>query len=314
MALVIISRRSLSSSKTRTLSTGFFAGLVVLALLVTLGLGVFIGGKVRGVADLHELASALAAAQEAQKIPDPSPVLIDRIGELSARMVQLELEASGLAERLDVVKEFAQRMQKDRVPLGPVAKTPPASGGPFIEPFNSRAESTDEDAQKTPDAILNEVEQHVERISLLLMGLDKGATDVSLAHMAFPGRLPVLKGVRTSGFGNRKDPFNKKPAFHSGVDFSAPVGTSVQASAGGEVIFSGKIGGYGNVVEIDHGAGLVTRYAHLSKLLVKKNQIVMPGELIAKIGNTGRSTGPHLHFEILKDGRFVDPAIYLKRF
>jgi len=316
MAFVILSRRNLSSSKTRTFSLEMFSILVALAWLTTLGLGVFIGSRLHRYENFSEMASPIVSsvAQESAGSVGSETVLVDRIGELSARMVQLELEASGLSDRLDTVKEFAQRMRGDRVPLGPVAKTPPASGGPLLEPFTNSDESAQNASEKSPYASLIDIEQHADKVSHLLINLDKSAAEISLAHMAFPGRLPVQKGVKTSGFGNRKDPFNRRAAFHSGVDFAAPVGTPIQASAGGKVIFSGVIGSYGKVVEIDHGAGLVTRYAHLSKLLVKKNQVVTPGQLIAKMGSTGRSTGSHLHFEILKDGRFVDPAMYLNRF
>jgi len=317
MAFVILSRRHLTRSKTHTISLEFFGSLMVLALLAVLGLGLFIGNRMHRSVDSFEAAPAFASStqQESQASQDSSPDLVERIGELSARMVQLELEASGLAERLGVVKKFEQRMQMDRpVPLGPVAKTPPASGGPWLEPLASAAESVRDEPQQTPHAALTGIAHHIDRISRLLSRLDRRAVEVSLAHMSFPGRLPVLKGIRTSGFGNRKDPFNRRPAFHSGVDFAAPIGTPVRASAGGKVIFSGVLGSYGNVVEIDHGAGLVTRYAHLSQLMVRKHQVVAPEQLIAKMGSTGRSTGSHLHFEILQDGHFVDPALYLKRF
>jgi len=316
MAFVILSRRNLSSSTARTLSLEAFIGLITLAMLIVLGLGLLIGSRAHRLTDDSGTASprSLSEPKEPQEPQNYSQVLVDRIGELSARMVQLELEASGLAERLDAVKEFAQRMQEGRVPLGPIAKTPPASGGPLLEPLINRHRLESDASRQTLDVTLRDLAHQADSVSRLLTGLDRSAAEVSLAHMAFPGRSPVKKGIRTSGFGNRKDPFNRKPAFHSGVDFAAPVGTPVHASAGGKVVFSGIIGSYGQVVEIDHGAGLVTRYAHLSKRLVKKNQIVTPGFLIAKMGSTGRSTGSHLHFEILKDGHFVDPSLYLKKF
>jgi len=317
MAFVILSRRNLTRSKTRTVSLAFFGSLMGLVLLVTLALGLFLGSKMSRWAAFPDLApvSARQAQQVSQTSPDPSPALVEHIGELSARMVQLELEASGLAERLDVVKKFEQRMRMDRpVPLGPAAKTPPASGGPLFEPLPSVVGADRDTPKQTSGSALTDIAHHIEQISRLLTRLDRRIVEVSLAYMSFPGRLPVLHGIKTSGFGNRKDPFNTRLAFHSGVDFAAPVGTPVRASAGGKVVFSGTLGSYGKVVEIDHGAGLVTRYAHLSKIVVKKHQIVEPEQLIARMGSTGRSTGSHLHFEILKDGHFVDPALYLKRF
>jgi len=333
MAFVIVSSRNLARSMARTISLEFFVGLLVLILLLVLGLGVLIGNKLHRstdalAIDLHSALSDPSAIPT--EPPDPSPALVERIGELSARMVQLEIETGSLTERLDVVREFAQRMHIDSaVPLGPVARTPPAAGGPLLAPRLPDVESVDdvsgadlqgtgtddlESAAQSPQATLTRIEYRIGKITRFLTELEQRAADVSLAHMAFPGRPPTTKGVKTSGFGNRSDPFRKKRAFHSGIDFAAPIGTPIHASAGGKVVFSGVLGGYGKTVEISHGAGLVTRYAHLSKLLVKKHQIVEPGQLIAKMGSTGRSTGPHLHFEILKDGHFVDPALYLKRF
>ena len=111
--------------------------------------------------------------------------------------------------------------------------------------------------------------------------------------------------------GNRVDPFVHRHAFHAGVDFAAERGTPIRSSAGGTVAFAGFRPDYGWLVEIAHGNGLTTRYAHASKLLVKVGAVVFPGEPIAIVGSTGRSTGPHLHFEVLRRGSHVDPRLYL---
>jgi len=351
MTFVILSRRSLATSTARTISLDFFVGLAALVVVVAAGLGLFIGSSLRGN------GSAAVDAVRAGDDDGPHPAaLIERIGELSARMVQLELEAGGLAQRLEAVKEFGQRMEMlQSPPLGPVARTPPApSGGPLLKPQGPGAADgatpkTALPAAKTapqlpegirhlpldnvppgntpdmpnaapghnpagPHAALRGIEENIAQLAQLFSSLDRHASEVSLAHMSFPGRAPVAKSIRVSGFGNRIDPFRKKAAFHSGIDFAGPSGTAIQASAGGRVIFSGVRKDYGKTVEIDHGAGLVTRYAHLSELIAEKDQVVMPGQVIAKMGSTGRSTGSHLHFEIIKDGRFVDPSVYLRRF
>jgi murein DD-endopeptidase MepM/ murein hydrolase activator NlpD len=127
-----------------------------------------------------------------------------------------------------------------------------------------------------------------------------------------PVHKPTLSATRISStFGNRTDPFTKRKAFHSGIDFAAPWGSTVLAAGYGKVTFVGQISGYGNVVEITHSNGLVTRYGHLSSFIVKEGAIVSTGTPIAKVGSTGRSTGPHLHFEIRRDDNAVDPARYL---
>jgi murein DD-endopeptidase MepM/ murein hydrolase activator NlpD len=127
---------------------------------------------------------------------------------------------------------------------------------------------------------------------------------------------PIHKPVKTmtrvsSIFGNRKDPFTGRLAFHSGIDFAAPRGTTVLSAGAGIVSFVGQISGYGNVVEVTHSGGLITRYGHLSAFLVKEGDPVSTGSPIARVGSTGRSTGPHLHFEVRRSDNAVDPARYL---
>ncbi|MGL4636858.1 MAG: M23 family metallopeptidase [Beijerinckiaceae bacterium] len=116
----------------------------------------------------------------------------------------------------------------------------------------------------------------------------------------------------TSGFGSRSDPFTRSLAMHTGIDFRAPTGAAVRATGSGKVIDAGRIGGYGNMVEIDHGHGLTTRYAHLSSIEVDVGDNVAKGELIGRVGSTGRSTGPHLHYETRIDGDAADPMRFLR--
>ena len=128
-----------------------------------------------------------------------------------------------------------------------------------------------------------------------------------------PDYRPVKGGRISSGFGYRRDPFTGKTAFHSGIDIAAPKGTAIYAAGAGKVIFAGyHSGGYGYLVEIQHNNGLKTLYAHCSKLYVKVGDFVGKGDHIAAIGSTGRSTGPHVHFEIQLNGKAVDPRKYVK--
>jgi murein DD-endopeptidase MepM/ murein hydrolase activator NlpD len=115
----------------------------------------------------------------------------------------------------------------------------------------------------------------------------------------------------SSGYGNRTDPFTGGRAFHSGIDFSAPRGKTVLSAGAGKISFVGERSGYGNTVEVTHAGGIITRYGHLSAFLVAVGQTVDTGTPIARVGSTGRSTGPHLHFEVRRDDRAVDPNIYL---
>lgn len=353
MALVILSAESMTRSKTRTVSVKAFLGCLLGGMAMVLAGGVWLGygfsrvvleGSDGPIGSAHALEVNPVAMVEVRVAPPPaedkpfalgsgftlpaeSRHLVERFGELSGRMIQLETEALELATRIGVIEEFEERIRPDEtndVPLGREARTPPGSpsGGPMLRPVEGadqgNARTTDSDVRDLFNAPLTDdlirIEQNIERLADVFAELDSLATAMNHAHMAFPGRKPVHQVAITSGFGNRIDPFSRRRAFHSGVDFPAPRGTPIYASAGGKVIYAANRRHYGLTVEVDHGAGLVTRYAHASKLLVKKGEVVMPGQEIARIGSTGRSTGPHLHFEILKDGHFVDPSIYLARF
>ncbi len=154
-------------------------------------------------------------------------------------------------------------------------------------------------------------------------GLAQNANEVLLALERFEfarsalSEAPVLHPLETSRrvssyFGNRRDPFGGSSAFHSGMDYPAPRGTSVSAAGAGKIVWSGRRNGYGIMVEIEHANGLITRYAHMSETLVEKGQMVDAGTQIGKVGSTGRSTGPHLHFEVRREGNPVNPADFLR--
>jgi murein DD-endopeptidase MepM/ murein hydrolase activator NlpD len=152
-------------------------------------------------------------------------------------------------------------------------------------------------------------EQHVYRVGLARAQVDR----LNRTIAAVPLRKPVLGEIDiSSGFGMRIDPFIRAPALHTGMDFRAETGDPVRATADGNVTIAGWQGGYGKMVEIDHGNGLATRYAHLSDIGVKVGQRVRAGFIVGKVGSTGRSTGPHLHYETRIGGDAVDPRKFLR--
>jgi murein DD-endopeptidase MepM/ murein hydrolase activator NlpD len=178
--------------------------------------------------------------------------------------------------------------------IKPKLPSPDAVGGPLLPATDGPESSTLID-----DA--NSVATALERFKAA-----RGAADLAPVHK------PLVAATRTSStFGNRKDPFTGRLAFHSGIDYAAPQGTKVLSAGAGTVTFVGQISGYGNVVEITHANGLITRYGHLSAFLSKEGQKVTTGTPIARVGSTGRSTGPHLHFEVRRSDTAVDPARYL---
>jgi murein DD-endopeptidase MepM/ murein hydrolase activator NlpD len=149
-------------------------------------------------------------------------------------------------------------------------------------------------------------------------GLDRSLSELEglfqqrrLELAATPDRAPV-QGRLSHGFGWRKDPFSGEREFHKGLDIVTATGTQVQAPADGVVTRAGRFGDLGKTLDIAHGYGFVTRYAHLSQILVSPGRSVRRGEAIGLVGSTGRSTGPHLHYEVFRDGRQVNPAKYLR--
>ena len=158
---------------------------------------------------------------------------------------------------------------------------------------------------------LDLLEHQVEDRELQLRLLKELVQSRSLAHEARPSGWPVDSGWISSYFGWRKDPFHGRKAFHKGIDFAARTGVTIRAMADGIVEFAGRKKGYGNLVEVYHGDGYLTRYAHAEELLVREGEKVARGTAVAKVGSTGRSTGSHLHFEVVKDGKIVNPLNFV---
>ena len=162
---------------------------------------------------------------------------------------------------------------------------------------------------KPPQPGADAFERQLDRIKMARLQIDGYAH----ALLAVPVRKPVTGDVETnSPFGVRRDPFLGRPAIHTGIDLRGDAGEPVRATATGSVTIAGRRGGYGNMVEVGHGNGLATRYGHLSEIDVKVGQTVRIGEVVGKIGTTGRSTGPHLHYETRINGEAVDPQKFLR--
>ncbi|HVI29111.1 M23 family metallopeptidase [Hansschlegelia sp.] len=260
-------------------------------------------------ADAGDSGSALAYAAKPQ--PLESRAALDDIGADEA--AGSSRSPSNLSERLSTSIDEAEQRQA-RTLEGIAAKTGQrrrtlekvydavgarkpaltdgkARGGPF-EPLPARALS---------------FEARVAQISAeqaAVEALDRGLANVPL-------RTPAPRAPVTSGFGARSDPFLGRLAFHAGVDFEEAYGETVKATAAGQVTVAGPTGGYGNMVEIDHGGGLTTRYGHMSSIAVTPGQTVKLGTTLGRVGSTGRSTGPHLHYETRVNGEAVDPFRFL---
>ena len=183
----------------------------------------------------------------------------------------------------------------------------PGIGGP-----SSFGDEANQDILAAMEETLGSIASQLQSQENKLHTLDVMLTSRNLRKEVFPQGRPVEKGWISSHFGKRADPFTGKQEFHRGVDFAGQYYSNVISVAGGVITEADSRSGYGGLVEIDHGNGYVTRYAHNEKLEVKVGQTVKKGQVIAKMGSTGRSTGPHVHFEVLKNGVRVDPMKFIR--
>jgi len=295
MAFVMIATGATSRSPVRTLPVRPLIALAGIAALALLASGGAVGYWLAD-APFRPVASAVVAAPE----PMVLPFTLEQVGAISGRLFRLESEAAQLSKRIGVLNSDAPAAARAPRLQGAGSQSLPAgaAGGPLLP---ARSDAADLGAI---DAQLGRVEQQIASVA-------SAAAEQTLALMRLPTRLPIAGAELTSTFGNRTDPFAHTHAFHAGLDFAARVGTPIASAAGGIVAFAGFKRDFGWVVDIDHGNGLMTRYAHASQLLVRAGEVVVPGDRIAMVGSTGRSTGPHLHFEVLRAGDQVDPKRYL---
>ncbi len=221
-----------------------------------------------------------------------------QIGELQARLMRIDNQAEKL-------QKFAKEKFKsnEKIPKPSQGKSA-SQGGPFI-PEKNLSES---ELQSFIDQLTLDIERHEEYYNYL----ESIYLKQSVLRDTLPSASPLNTPFNSSSYGWRIDPFLGVRAFHEGLDFSAEVGQPIKATAAGFVISTEMSPEYGNMVRISHGSGLETRYAHASKLLVKEGERIKKNQVIALVGNTGRSTGSHLHYEIRMNGASLDPRKYLQ--
>ncbi|RLU00417.1 M23 family metallopeptidase [Ketobacter sp.] len=283
----------------------------LLVLLAVVGLGLAAAGGVAGGFWLKQAQhsspgdlvtflkgdianNAEKVAQARKQAEDQLVAMTVRMAELQARLMRLD----ALGERLvEVAKLNGGEFEFSRVP---------AVGGP------EESEQLELDRPTflaDLDQLAADIEAREQQLEVLesLLENRKLRQEVSIA-----GR-PVTWGWLSSRFGRRTDPFTGRPAWHAGVDFAGKEGSDIVSVGSGVVTWAGERYGYGLLVEVNHGGGITTRYAHAKEILVSVGDIVKQGEPLARMGSTGRSTGPHVHFEVRQNGKAVDPARYVYR-
>lgn len=304
MNVILLSRRDGRARQFNLARPRTLGGLLALTALSVVGvftLGWQLGkGVHREIALAETTRFAAVLAQQKQEIAGLKQQLqlrIDamamRIGEVNAHIIRL----NALGKRLTEMAEIDSReFDFDRSP---------PSGGPEGEGVSAQI----------PDlsAMLARLEQRADLRGSQLAALENVILTRELKEEIHPEGRPVASGYISSYFGERADPFDGRETFHKGVDFAGSIGSDVVAVAAGVVTWAGERSGYGKLIEINHGDGYATRYAHNSRTLVSIGQTVKRGEAVALMGSTGHSTGPHVHFEVLHNGRQVDPLSFIGR-
>jgi len=277
---------------------------LVMVIAVVFGLGYRLAATNDAAEQYQEFVAAWQdeLGQKRQEIEQTQQDSKEQVRALTIRMAELHAKLI----RLDALGEHMIRTTGvDAAEFD--FSSPPALGGRDVQGADEAYQAPD--FLRSIEALAFGIEQREQKLEVLnrVLGNKEFESDRYLS-----GR-PIKKGWLSSYFGRRNDPFTGKLAWHKGVDFAGKEGSDVIAVAAGVVTWSGDRYGYGNLVEINHGGGYVTRYGHAKELLVKVGDVVDKGQAIALVGNTGRSTGAHVHFEVLRAGNAVDPMRYVNR-
>ena len=303
---LIFLKDNASKPKTLSISKTLIAGIAISFML--LSSAVFVLGAYMAEVD-HALVKHYKRiapyqlekeiAKERQKLTDLKADLKNNLAGLSSRLGGLQAQVS----RINAVEKRLARVANIDIEAYDFSNEPAQGGSDSI--------SVDFDVNSLSNDIL-QMEDKLSEREAAIESLGVSLSEMVLKEGQTPEGMPVRKGWISSGFGWRASPFTGKKQFHKGVDFPARHGADVIAVADGIVVRSERERAFGNVVEINHGDGLRTLYAHNSKNVVTVGQSISKGDKIAEAGSTGRSTGPHVHFQVYKDGKAVDPNPYIK--
>lgn len=306
MNVILLSRREGRARQfdlAHPVTLGFVAALALGILGTAFALGLQLGtGHTRtlGLGESTRWATVLAE-QKSQitelksQLQERVDAMAMRLGAINAHVIRLDALGKRLTEMADIDnREFD------------FGRDPP-TGGPEADGEGVSAQMPD------LSKMVSALEARVDLRDSQLAALENVILARELKEQIHPEGRPVAGGFISSYFGEREDPFSGREAYHKGVDFAGAQGSSVVAVAAGVVTWAGQRTGYGNLVEINHGDGYVTRYAHNERTLVAVGQTVKRGERVALMGSTGRSTGPHVHFEVIRNGRQVDPLSFIGR-
>lgn len=300
MNIILITRKGRSRRNVEVTTGGQYvlvAAMVLLAVFLVAGAGYWLGA--RHQSDSYVLAWQSELEEQRAAILDVRESAEARVKALTTRIGRMQ----GHVTRLDALGAKLVKMAKiDEKEFE--FNSPPALGGPNENP-------TEVIDQNSLDQAITSLGQELGYREYQLFVLEEVLRSRILHEEVHPAGRPVNKGWISSYYGYRSSPFDGRRVFHKGLDIAGKKGSPIIAVAGGVVTWSDKRWGYGNMVEINHGNGYVTRYAHCENLLVQEGEAVKKGQQVATMGSTGRSTGPHVHFEVLKEGKQVNPLDFI---
>ncbi len=310
MNIILVSNKMAKAKSLSVFQAGLLiAGLVLVPVLLTL---LFITPK----SEIKEQGMRALLPPHLKSSIISSQVHLDayakELGELQARMMRLDAQSQRLAKLAgEKDKQVINVNLRSKTNANSQTNSQPDTslqldgrGGPLV---NARP-MTEPDLQAAIAELVDAVDARDDSLS----SLEAKILQQSVLKDMLPNGTPVNAAYNSSSYGWRIDPFTGGKAFHEGLDFPANTGAPIRAAADGIVSEAEHTSDYGNIVKIEHGAGLETRYAHASKLLVKVGERVVKGQVVAEVGSTGRSTGPHLHYEIRLNGEALDPRKYLQ--
>jgi len=300
---IVFSKGLSGDSSAKGLKLSLAAVFAIAGLGAAAAAGAWVQGRVSQPATLsvvQEQAINDLATRDSNYIRGNVDLLASKVGDLQARLIELE----GLSKR--VAKVAGLSYTDPEIQAGIVDAS--AQVMDYITPDDAAFGSA-EGLGRELDSLQQQAARQKDRLAMLDVALTRRAG----VEASLPTYTPVNYPYLSSSFGWRRNPVTGRHVMHEGLDFAAPRGTPIRAASGGVVTEARSISGYGKMVEITHGNGLVTRYAHASKLNVAVGDIVEKGQLIANVGSTGRSTGPHLHFEVRMAGHPLDPTLFLAK-
>ncbi len=304
MNIIVYTKRSRAPGSFQL--RGWQLGLLLFALIVALPGGALWVGTLMGE---HQVRNHLLPGEWKQEMEQNRVEIAQATRKARDEMTALQLRLAQLQAQAIRLNALGQRLVEiGKLDEGEFDFTqPPGLGGP-------QGDAALEHDLEMPDFIrsLDRLAFELDDREQRLLALESFFMNRNLVLDVVPAGRPVRSGWMSSGFGARTDPFSGSREYHRGLDFAGREGTEIHAVAAGVVTWSGDRYTFGNMVEINHGNGYITRYAHNKKNLVKVGDVVERGQVIALMGSTGRSTAPHVHFEVIKNGRTVDPLRYIR--